>query len=206
MKPIICGGFTFSDAGSSLSALIRREVELMTAWRQAIELAIGEKDLAELGAIARSRTEPASRVERARMLLAYREDPSFFAVAQAMGVHHQTVQRCVERALAYGPIAALGDRPRPGKEPTITAEAKAWVVNLACRKAKELGYPHELWTTRLLARHAREQGPAEGHSCLAKLAQGTLCTILNGQEIKPHKVRYYLGLILDSNIPGTSRL
>src|SRR5215467_9677451 len=164
----------------------------MTAWRQAIELAIGEKDLAQLGAIARSRTEPASRVERARMLLAYREDPSFFAVAQAMGVHHQTVQRCVERALAYGPIAALDDRPRPGKEPTITAEAKAWVVNLACRKAKELGYPHELWTTRLLARHAREQGPAEGHSCLAKLAQGTLCTILNGQEIKPHKVRYYL--------------
>ena len=164
----------------------------MTAWRQAIELAIGENDLAALGAIARSRTEPASRVERARMLLAYREDPSFFAVAQGMGVHHQTVQRCVERALAYGPIAALDDRPRPGKEPTITAEAKAWVVNLACRKAKELGYPHELWTTRLLARHAREQGPAEGHSCLAKLAQGTLCNILNKQEVKPHKVRYYL--------------
>src|SRR5215467_1136560 len=111
----------------------------MTAWRQAIELAIGEKDLAQLGAIARSRTEPASRVELARMLWAYREDPSFFAVAQAMGVHHQTVQRCVERALAYGPIAALDDRPRPGREPTITAEAKAWVVNLACRKAKELG-------------------------------------------------------------------
>jgi len=164
----------------------------MTAWRQAIELAIGEEDLAELGAIARSRTEPASRVERARMLLAYRDDPSFFAVAQGMGVHHQTVQRCVERALAYGPIAALDDRPRPGKEPTITAEAKAWVVNLACRKAKELGYPHELWTTRLLARHAREQGSAEGHTCLAKLAQGTLCNILNGQEVKPHKVRYYL--------------
>ena len=53
----------------------------MTAWRQAIELAIGQEDLAELGAIARSRTEPASRVERARMLLAYRDDPSFFAVA-----------------------------------------------------------------------------------------------------------------------------
>src|ERR1700746_83280 len=86
----------------------------MTAWRQAIELAIGEKDLAELGAIARSRTGPASRVERARMLLAYREDPSFFAVAQAMGVHHQTVQRCVERALAYGPIAARSTAARQG--------------------------------------------------------------------------------------------
>jgi len=71
-----------------------------------------------------------------------------------VGAHHQTVQRCVERALAYGPMAALDDRPRPGREATITAEAKAWVVDLACRKAKELGYPHELWTTRLLARRA----------------------------------------------------
>ena len=164
----------------------------MAAWRQALELAIGEEDMATLRVIARSRNEPARRVERARLLLAYREDPSFFAVAQAAGVHHQTVQRCVERALAYGPIAALDDLPRPGREPTITAEAKAWVVNLACRKAKELGYPHELWTTRLLARHAREHGAAEGHPCLGQLAQGTLCNILNEQEIKPHKVRYYL--------------
>jgi len=127
----------------------------MAGLRQSIELAIGEVDLAALRAIARSRMEPASRVERARMLLAYREDPSFFAVGRAVGAHHQTVQRCVERALGYGPMAALDDRPRPGREATITAEAKAWVVDLACRKAKELGYPHELWTTRLLARHAR---------------------------------------------------
>jgi transposase len=164
----------------------------MAAWRQAMELAIGQEELAALSAIARSRTEPASRVERARMLLAYREEPSFFAVGQSEGVHHQTVQRCVERALAFGPMVALEDRPRPGREPTITAEAKTWVVNLACRKAKDLGYPHEMWTTRLLARHAREHGPAEGHACLARLAQGTLVNILNEQEIKPHKIRYYL--------------
>jgi hypothetical protein len=67
------------------------------------------------------------------------------------------------------PMAALDDRPRPGREPTITLEAKAWLVSLACRKAKDLGYPHESWTTRLLARHAREHGPAQGHTCLAKL-------------------------------------
>src|ERR1700683_2950133 len=164
----------------------------MTAWRQAIELSIGDEDVAKLVSITRSRTEPASRVERARMLLAYRKDPSFFAVGQALGVHHQTVQRCVERALAYGPMAALHDRPGPGKEPTITAEARTWLVSLACRKAKDLGYPHELWTTRLLARHAREHGPAEGHACLANLAQGTVCKILDQDEVKPHKVRYYL--------------
>src|SRR6201982_3894547 len=164
----------------------------MAGWRRAVELAMTSEEIAQLTSVSHSRTERASRVERARMLLAYRENHSVFAVAHRLGAHHQTVQRCVERALAYGPLAALDDRPRPGKEPTITAEAKAWVVNIACRKAKELGYPHEVWTTRLLARHAREHGPVEGHACLAKLAQGTLCNILNGQEIKPHKVRYYL--------------
>ena len=164
----------------------------MAAWRRAIELSLGEADTAKLRSIAQSRTEPASRVERARILLAYREDPSFFAVGRALGLHHQTVQRCVERAVAEGPLAALDDRPRPGREPTITPEAKAWLVSLACRKAKELGYPHELWTTRLLARHAREHGPAEGHACLANLAQGTVCKILDQEEVKPHKVRYYL--------------
>src|SRR5208282_3155311 len=168
------------------------EMKAMAGRRRGIELAIGEEELAALRAIARSRTEPASRVERARMLIAYREDPSFFAVGRTLGVHHQTVQRCVERALAHGPMAALDDLPRPGKEPTITVEAKAWVADLACRKAKELGCPHEVWTTRLLARHAREHGPAQGHACLGKLVQGTVCKILNEQDVKPHKVRYYL--------------
>jgi transposase len=164
----------------------------MAAWRQAFDLTIGDEDLSQLRAIARSRTEPAGRVERARMLLSYRDNPSFFAVGRALDVHHQTVQRCVERAVAYDPLAALDDRPRPGKPATITASAKTWLASLACRKAKELGYPHELWTTGLLASHARAHGPAAGHDCLANLAQGTVCKILNRQEVKPHKMRYYL--------------
>src|SRR5487761_2163115 len=165
---------------------------IMARWRQAIELAMKDEDIDRLMVISRSRTEASSRVERAQMLLSYRKNPSFFAVGQRLGVHHQTVQRCVERAVAYGALAALDDRPRPGKEPMITPEAKAWLVSLACDKAKEHGYPHELWTTRLLARHARERGPAAGHECLAHLVQGTVCKILGQEEIKPHKVRYYL--------------
>jgi hypothetical protein len=164
----------------------------MAAWRRAIELSLGVEDRVRLEAIAQSRTEPAGRVERARILLGYREEPSFFAVARALRLHHQTVQRCVERAVVEGPMAALDDRPRSGRAPIITLEAKAWLASLACRKAKELGYPHELWTTRLLAGHAREHGPAEGHACFAKLAQGTVCKILGRDEVKPHKVRYYV--------------
>jgi transposase len=102
------------------------------------------------------------------------------------------VQRCLDRAARFGVMAALDDAPRPGKAPQITPEAEAWLISLACRKAKDLGYPHELWTMRLLARHVREHAAAAGHPCMANLAPGTVCKILDRQEVKPHKVRYYL--------------
>ena len=164
----------------------------MARWRRAIELSMSAEEIEHLTSLSRSRSEPARRVQRARILLAYRERQSFYAVGRSLGVHHQTVERCIERALAFGALAALDDRPHPGKEPTITPEARAWLASLACDKAKEHGYPHELWTTRLLAAHARKHGPAAGHSCLAKLVQGTVCKLLAREEIKPHKVRYYL--------------
>jgi len=40
------------------------------------------------------------------MLLAYREDSSFFAVGRALDVHHQTVQRCVERGGCLAELVA----------------------------------------------------------------------------------------------------
>ena len=85
----------------------------MAAPRLVIDLTIEDEDMTRLMAVVRSRTEPASRVER----------PSFFGVGRLLGVHHQTVQRCIERAAAFGPLAALDDSARPGKTATITAEA-----------------------------------------------------------------------------------
>jgi transposase len=164
----------------------------MAAPRKEIEISIEATDLIELAAIARSRSEWACRVQRARILLAYRSTPSTYAVGEAIGVTHQTVHRCLDRAVRFGVMAALDDSPRPGKEPTITDAARAWVVSLACQKPKEVGYPHELWTTRLLARHVRENAEVAGHPCLARLSQGTVCKILGQREVQPHKVRYYL--------------
>lgn len=81
--------------------------------------------------------------------------------------------------MRLGTTAALDDGPRPGKTPDITEEVKAWLVLLGCRKAKELGYPHELWTTRLLARHIRENSVASCHPCLARVVQGTVFKIVS---------------------------
>jgi transposase len=165
---------------------------MMAAPRRVIEIPIGAIERIELEAIARSRTEWACRAQRARILLAYHADPSTYAVGETVGVTHQTVQRCLDRAVRFGVMAALDDSPRPGREPTITDDAKAWVVSLACQKPKELGHPHEVWTTRLLARHIREHAEAAGHRCLTHLAQGTVCKILDKRDVQPHKVRYYL--------------
>src|ERR1700721_2222817 len=95
----------------------------MAAWRRAIELSLGEADTAKLRSIAQSRTEPASRVERARILLAYREDPSFFAVGRALGLHHQTAQpsagrpgpkaRWLRWMIALAPVESRRSLPRP---------------------------------------------------------------------------------------------
>src|ERR1700726_4364056 len=164
----------------------------VVAPRRVIALPTDADQRQRLVEICRSRTEPTSRVERARIILPYLQDPSAYAVARTVGVTQQTVTRCLERAAELGVIETLVDRPRAGRDPVITAAAKTWLVALACRKAKELGYPHELWTTRLLAAHARQHGPSAGHPSLAKLAQGTVCKILAEQEVKPHKVRYYL--------------
>jgi transposase len=68
----------------------------------------------------------------------------------------QTVTRCLERAAELGVIAALDDHPRAGRDPVITAEAKTWLVALACRKAKEFG----------LSPRAVDH-PAARHACAA---------------------------------------
>src|SRR6516164_4293148 len=148
----------------------------MTAWRQAIELSIGDEDVARLVSITRSRTEPASRVDRARMLLAYRENASFFAVAHALGVHHQTVQRCVERAVAYGPMAALDDRPRSGKEPTITprprhgwcrwpaARRRNWAIRTNCGR-------RDCWLAMRVSTDRRKDTCASPRWCKARCAR-----------------------------------
>jgi Homeodomain-like domain len=165
---------------------------IMAAPRRVIDITIDAGDLTQLERIARSRTEPASWVERARILLAYRADASAHAVGEVVGVTHQTVLRCLRRAVRFGVMAALDDSPRPGKSTEITADARAWLISLACRKAKDLGYPHELWTIRLLARHVRKHAVDAGHPCLASVVQGTVCKILARDDVKTHKVRYYL--------------
>jgi transposase len=145
-----------------------------------------------LKTLAHSRTEPAQRVERAQILLAYAAGESINAMARRLGTNRPKIERCVDKALQIGPLAALEDLPGRGKPAAISAEARAWVVSLACQKPKDLGHAEELWTTRLLASHVRQHCVAQGHPSLLRLARGTVSKILRQSQVRPHKISYYL--------------
>jgi transposase len=145
-----------------------------------------------LAVLARSRTAPAHHVERSAIILHLADRRSASETATALGIDRQRVTRCARRVAAVGPLEAINDLPRSGRPPDITEAARAWLIGEACVKPKERGYPHELWTLRLLAAHARCHGPIAGHTCLAQLAPSTVHDFLNNQPVKPHKVRYYL--------------
>jgi hypothetical protein len=73
MKPALMG--TGDSLVDSSFVIDQTRNSNMAGWRQAIELAMTDDEIEELTAIARSRTEAVRRVERAQMLLAYRETP-----------------------------------------------------------------------------------------------------------------------------------
>jgi transposase len=139
-----------------------------------------------------SRAAPVREVERARVLLEYHAGSSPSAIHKTFNVSRVTVYHYLHRALEMGVEAALADAFHRPKEPVITSADKAWVVNLACTKPKDLGYAAELWTRQALAAHVRQHAPAAGHPSLDRAAKATVQRILDEQHLQPHKVTYYL--------------
>lgn len=161
-----------------------------TSQRPRLEL--NPEQLQTLTQLAQSRSAPHREVQRTRMLCEYHAGHSFTEIAAVVPTTRRLVYECIDRALAMGPEVALRDLPHGKQEHTITPEDKAWVVHLACSKPTELGYAAELWTRRTLAEHIRRVAPASGHPGLARAGKATVQRILDEQELKPHKIRYYL--------------
>jgi transposase len=159
---------------------------------QRAQLVLDEKTRKRLQGLSTSYTAPAAHVERAKILLAFADHETVSAIARRLETNRPKVERTIDRALRFGVDQALDDLPRPGRPREIPEEARAWVVDLACRKPKELGYTEELWTTALLAAHIRKHCTAAGHPSLAQIGRGTVSKLLSENKLRPHKVRYYL--------------
>jgi transposase len=146
----------------------------------------------QLTELSGSRTAPVREVERARVLLRYAEGRSISEIQRQLGVSRPTIYKCIDKALAAGVQVGLKDTFHRPKAPEILTDAKAWVVHMACTKPKEWGLAAELWTLSALVRQVRKCAVEAGFPRLAAVGKTTVWRILNEQDIKPHRVRYYL--------------
>jgi len=144
-----------------------------------------------LDQLRRSRTASQRDVQRAQVLWFYHAGENIAAIMKAVGMTRKSVSKWINKALTMGVAAGLRDTPH-GSTPTLTEQAKAWVVHLACSKPKDLGYAAEVWSRQALAQHVRKHAKAEGHPSLARASKATVQRILAAQPLQPHKVTYYL--------------
>jgi transposase len=156
------------------------------------KLTMESDELERLQHLRRAPTTPFREVQRAQILTRYHAGETVAQIARTLHMTRKSVAKWINRALAVGPSAALKDAYHRPKEPSITEQARAWVVSLACRKPKDLGYAAEMWTRSALAKHVRSQAVEAGHPSLAKAVKATVQRILAEQPLHPEKIKYYL--------------
>jgi len=159
------------------------------------KLSFTQQELDYLTKLSRSRNQTASIVERSKIVLLSYQGKNDTEISRELKVDYKTVREWIKRVLDLGVKEGLVDKSRSGRPQDISAESRAWIVSLACMKPKDLGYPHEIWTQRLLVEYIRENCIKEKHPDLSKINQGTISKILNASKIKPHKISCYIAKV-----------
>ena len=164
----------------------------MAGLRRAIELAIGEEDLA---ACARSRGRERNR----------RAGSSGRGCCWPIGKTRRSLRwvalwGCIIRpssAASSGrwpmvAMAALDDRAAAGQGADDHGRGQGMAGGSGLSQGEGPGLSARIVDDAAAGSPRARAWPGGGACLPGKLAQGTVCKILNEQEVKPHKVRYYL--------------
>jgi transposase len=144
------------------------------------ELIISDQDNDKLDLISRSRTGPASRVQRAKILLMYSKGTAISDIARKLNTSRPLIYRVINKALAFGALQSLTDLKRPGRSRKIDDDAKKWVISVACQKPTEFGYAAETWTYTQLVKHIHDHASESGYQSLQKISRSKVHDILTG--------------------------
>jgi transposase len=106
--------------------------------------------------LARSRTAPARRVERARIVRRASRGGTPPTIAEMLGPSAGTVRRRIRRFDAEG-LGAPEDQHRSGRPAAYSADAAAAVVAAALSDPRRLGLPFASWTLDRLAAYLPER-------------------------------------------------
>lgn len=159
--------------------------------RKAKVLQLSSEDRDYLEQQTRARTIQAQTVNRARILLLKADGLSVADIADKVGLNRKSVMLCIEKYVAGGVENALFDAPGRGRNPEISDEEKAWIINIACQKPTAFGYSAETWTYARLTSHINTTAEAAGYTRLSTIHKSTVRNILDDAEIKPYRIRYY---------------
>jgi hypothetical protein len=89
------------------------------AKRAALQLTSQQKE--ELTRISQSRTESVATVRRAKILLKYAQGQRISRITQEMASTRPLVERCIDKALAFGPLIWLSVVKRKKSSPPTFA-------------------------------------------------------------------------------------
>ena len=159
--------------------------------RKATTITLTPEERSYLELQTRSRTIQAQTVCRARILLLKADGEPIDVIADKVGINRCSVMLCLKKFKEGGVENALSDAPGRGRNPEITDDEKAWIINIACQKPVDLGYSAEVWTRALLTKHIHQFAEEAGHIRLSTISQSKVRTILEEAEIKPNKITYY---------------
>lgn len=137
-------------------------------------ITVSATDRDELERLQRSPSTRAGLSRRARAVLLMSEGMAGVEIAERTGYTVVQVSRLRRRFAEHG-VAGLGDRPRSGRPPTLTARQRARVVALTLGPPAA-GLTH--WTTRDLARRVG-------------VSHTTVHRIWRAHALKPHRVKTF---------------
>lgn len=137
-------------------------------------IVLGEADRAALERLQRFSSVPAGLSRRARVVLLLADTVSGAEVARMTGYTVVQVSRLRRRFVEEG-LAGIGDKPRSGRPPSITARKRAQVVAKTLKPPRE-GLTH--WSSRELA---AEVG----------VSHSTVHRIWKAHALQPHRVETF---------------
>lgn len=140
--------------------------------RKAQPIKLSNDDLSSLKNILRRGSAAARTQARARALGLLHRGQHPDQVADTLQLSGATVFNIKRRYLQGGLDAALFDKHRPGRPPTIDGKMRARITALACSDAPD---GHAGWTLRLLADRAVELGIVStiSHTAIKKILKKT---------------------------------
>lgn len=101
-------------------------------------------------------TKSVREYKRAQAVLYKARGMTLEQVAEYLGISSRTVERCVARYRKYG-LASFKDRPRSGRKPKVTREARKKLIEAALKSPRLFGFLKNNWSLSMFRLYLKKE-------------------------------------------------